>query len=178
MQPRAATAACRCAWNCLPTGWATNPSPYMFFFTSDDVELAGASPETLTRLEGGVLKTFPLAGTRPRGATAAEDAALEAGLLADQKELAEHNMLVDLGRNDLRRICKLGSVHVDEYLSIHRFSHVMHIGSEVSRPLRRNAAHVRRVPGAPGHLRGVRRHGRLRQAADARQGFLGEGRTR
>ena len=118
MQPRAATAACRCAWNCLPTGWATNPSPYMFFFTSDDMELAGASPETLTRLEGGVVKTFPLAGTRPRGATAAEDAALEAGLLADQKELAEHNMLVDLGRNDLRRICKLGSVRVDEYLSI------------------------------------------------------------
>lgn len=111
---------------------ATNPSPYMFFFTSDDVELAGASPETLTRLEGGVVKTFPLAGTRPRGATAAEDAALEAGLLADQKELAEHNMLVDLGRNDLGRICKLGSVRVDEYLSIHRFSHVMHIGSEVS----------------------------------------------
>lgn len=104
----------------------------MFFFTSDDVELAGASPETLTRLKGGVVKTFPLAGTRPRGATAAEDAALEAGLLADQKELAEHNMLVDLGRNDLGRICKLGSVRVDEYLSIHRFSHVMHIGSEVS----------------------------------------------
>lgn len=68
MQPRAATAACRCAWSCLPTGWATNPSPYMFFFTSDDVELAGASPETLTRLEGGVVKTFPLAGTRARAA--------------------------------------------------------------------------------------------------------------
>ena len=178
MQPRVATAACRCAWSCLPTGWTTNPSPYMFFFTSDDMELAGASPETLTRLEGGVVKTFPLAGTRPRGATAAEDAALEAGLLADQKELAEHNMLVDLGRNDLGRICKLGSVRVDEYLSIHRLSYVMHIGSEVSGPLRRNTAHLRRVPGTPGHLRGVRRHGRLRQAADARQGFPGEGRTR
>ncbi|WP_353955137.1 chorismate-binding protein [uncultured Senegalimassilia sp.] len=99
-------------------------------------------------------------------------------MLADQKELAEHNMLVDLGRNDLGRICKLGSVHVDEYLSIHRFSHVMHIGSKVSGPLRRNAAHLRRVPEVPGHLRGVRRHGRLRQAADARQGFPGEGRTR
>lgn len=118
---------------------ASNPSPYMFFFTSDDVELAGASPETLTRLEDGVVKTFPLAGTRPRGATDVEDAALEASLLADEKELAEHNMLVDLGRNDLGRICKLGSVHVDEYLSIHRFSHVMHIGSEVSGRLRDDA---------------------------------------
>lgn len=103
---------------------------------------------------------------------------LREGELADQKELAEHNMLVDLGRNNLGRICKLGSVHVDEYLSIHRFSHVMHIGLEVSGPLRRNAAHLRRVPEAPGHLRGVRRHGRLRQAADTRQGFPGEGRTR
>ncbi len=111
---------------------ATNPSPYMFFFVSDDIELAGASPETLTRLENGCVKTFPLAGTRPRGATAAEDDALEAGLLADEKELAEHNMLVDLGRNDLGRICELGSVQVDRYLSVHRFSHVMHIGSEVS----------------------------------------------
>ena len=110
----------------------TNPSPYMFFFVSDDIELAGASPETLTRLDGGVVKTFPLAGTRPRGATAAEDETLEADLLADEKELAEHNMLVDLGRNDLGRVCKLGSVTVDKYLSIHRFSHVMHIGSEVS----------------------------------------------
>ena len=106
------------------------------------------------------------------------EARLREGELADQKELAEHNMLVDLGRNDLGRICKLGSVRVDEYLPIHRFSHVMHIGSEVSGPLRRNAAHLRRVPGTPDHLRGVRRHGRLRQAADARQGFPGEGRTR
>ncbi len=110
----------------------TNPSPYMFFFVSDDIELAGASPETLTRLEDGVVKTFPLAGTRPRGATPAADEALEAELLADEKELAEHNMLVDLGRNDLGRVCELGSVQVDRYLSIHRFSHVMHIGSEVS----------------------------------------------
>ena len=110
----------------------TNPSPYMFFFVSDDIELAGASPETLTRLEDGVVKTFPLAGTRPRGATPATDEALEAELLSDEKELAEHNMLVDLGRNDLGRVCELGSVQVDRYLSIHRFSHVMHIGSEVS----------------------------------------------
>lgn len=110
---------------------ATNPSPYMFFFSSDDIELAGASPETLTRLENGCVKTFPLAGTRPRGATAQEDEALEADLLADEKELAEHNMLVDLGRNDLGRVCELGSVHVERYLHVHRFSHVMHIGSEV-----------------------------------------------
>ncbi len=110
----------------------TNPSPYMFFFVSDDIELAGASPETLTRLEDGVVRTFPLAGTRPRGATQEADRALEAELLADEKELAEHNMLVDLGRNDLGRVCELGSVKVERYLSIHRFSHVMHIGSEVS----------------------------------------------
>lgn len=111
---------------------ATNPSPYMFFFVSDDIELAGASPETLTRLEKGCVRTFPLAGTRPRGATATEDETLETDLLADEKELAEHNMLVDLGRNDLGRVCELSSVHVERYLHVHRFSHVMHIGSEVA----------------------------------------------
>ncbi|MGX8704777.1 MAG: anthranilate synthase component I family protein, partial [bacterium] len=89
-----------------------NPSPYMFYFSGTDVEVAGASPETLVKLEDGVLHTFPLAGTRPRGKTDAEDAALEAELLADEKELAEHNMLVDLGRNDLGRISKFGSVRV------------------------------------------------------------------
>ena len=109
-----------------------NPSPYMFYFASDDIEIAGASPETLARLENGTVRTFPLAGTRPRGENEAADRALEAELLADKKELAEHNMLVDLGRNDLGKICELGSVSVERYLSIHRFSHVMHIGSEVS----------------------------------------------
>lgn len=109
----------------------TNPSPYMVYFTSDDVEIAGASPETLARLDEGVLRTFPLAGTRPRGATEEADAALEAELLADEKELAEHNMLVDLGRNDLGRVCELGSVRVDEYLQVRRFSRVMHLGSIV-----------------------------------------------
>lgn len=109
-----------------------NPSPYMFYFASDDIEIAGASPETLARLEGGTLRTFPLAGTRPRGKDEAADVALERELLSDEKELAEHNMLVDLGRNDLGKICSLGSVAVERYLSIHRFSHVMHIGSEVS----------------------------------------------
>lgn len=108
-----------------------NPSPYMFYFSSDDMEIAGASPETLVKLSGETLFTFPLAGTRKRGATAEEDAALEAELLADPKELAEHNMLVDLGRNDLGRISRFGSVSVEKYLSVEKFSHVMHIGSTV-----------------------------------------------
>ena len=110
----------------------SNPSPYMFYFSSDDIEIAGASPETLAKLTDGRVFSFPLAGTRPRGETPEEDLALEQELLADEKELAEHNMLVDLGRNDLGRICELGSVTVDKYCSIERFSHVMHIGSTVS----------------------------------------------
>lgn len=114
----------------------TNPSPYMFYFSSDDVEIAGASPETLARLEDGVLHTFPLAGTRPRGATEEEDKQLEADLLADEKERAEHNMLVDLGRNDIGRISRLGTVEVERYMTIERFSHVMHIGSTVSGRIR------------------------------------------
>lgn len=109
-----------------------NPSPYMLYFSSDDVEIAGASPETLTRLEDGKLYTFPLAGTRPRGATPQEDRATEQDLLSDEKELAEHNMLVDLGRNDLGRVCSIGSVHVEDYLKVLRFSRVMHIGSTVT----------------------------------------------
>lgn len=108
-----------------------NPSPYMFYFSGTDVEVAGASPETLVKLENGVLHTFPLAGTRPRGKTEEEDKALEAELLADKKELAEHNMLVDLGRNDLGKISKFGTVKVEKLHSIERFSHVMHIGSTV-----------------------------------------------
>ena len=111
---------------------AENPSPYMSYFTSDNLELAGASPETLARLTNGRLFTYPLAGTRPRGATPEEDERLERDLLSDEKELAEHNMLVDLGRNDLGRVAELGSVHVDEFHKILRFSHVMHIGSTVS----------------------------------------------
>ena len=103
----------------------------MFYFAGTDVEVAGASPETLVKLEDGVLHTFPLAGTRPRGKTDEEDAALEKDLLADEKELAEHNMLVDLGRNDLGKISKFGTVEVEKLHSIERFSHVMHIGSTV-----------------------------------------------
>ncbi|MBR6987298.1 MAG: anthranilate synthase component I [Clostridiales bacterium] len=108
-----------------------NPSPYMFYFAGTDVEVAGASPETLVKLENGILHTFPLAGTRPRGKTEEEDLALEAELLADEKELAEHNMLVDLGRNDLGKISKFGTVEVEKLRSIERYSHVMHIGSTV-----------------------------------------------
>lgn len=113
-----------------------NPSPYMFYFSGTDVEVAGASPETLVKLEGGVLHTFPLAGTRPRGKTIEEDKALETELLADEKELAEHNMLVDLGRNDLGKISRFGSVVVEKFHSIERFSHVMHIGSTVRGEIR------------------------------------------
>lgn len=108
-----------------------NPSPYMFYFSGTDVEAAGASPETLVKLENGILHTFPLAGTRPRGNTEKQDKLLEQELLADEKELAEHNMLVDLGRNDLGKISKIGSVQVEEFHAIQRFSHVMHIGSTI-----------------------------------------------
>lgn len=113
-----------------------NPSPYMFYFSGDDIEVAGASPETLVKLENGVLHTFPLAGTRQRGRTMEEDKALEAELLSDEKECAEHNMLVDLGRNDLGRISKFGSVNVEKYMSVERYSHVMHIGSTVRGEIR------------------------------------------
>ena len=98
-----------------------NPSPYMFYFSGTDVEVAGASPETLVKLESGVLHTFPLAGTRPRGKTVEEDKALEKELLADEKELAEHNMLVDLGRNDLGKISRFGTVQVENSVLLNGF---------------------------------------------------------
>ncbi len=120
-------------YRCLRT---INPSPYMFYFSGTDVEVAGASPETLVKLEKGILHTFPLAGTRWRGATEEEDKRLEAELLADEKELAEHNMLVDLGRNDLGKISEFGSVFVEKLRSIERYSHVMHIGSTVCGKIR------------------------------------------
>ena len=113
-----------------------NPSPYMFYFAGTDVEVAGASPETLVKLEDGVLHTFPLAGTRPRGSTEEEDKALEKELLADEKEIAEHNMLVDLGRNDLGKISRFGTVKVEKLRAIERYSHVMHIGSTVRGQIR------------------------------------------
>ena len=113
-----------------------NPSPYMFYFSGTDVEVAGASPETLVKLENGILHTFPLAGTRPRGKNYEEDRSLEAELLSDKKELAEHNMLVDLGRNDLGKISRFGTVEVEKLHSIERYSHVMHIGSTVRGEIR------------------------------------------
>ncbi len=117
----------------------SNPSPYMFYFSGSDMEVAGASPETLVKLEDGVLHTFPLAGTRPRGKTPEEDLELERELLSNEKELAEHNMLVDLGRNDLGRISRFGTVEVERYHTIQRFSHVMHIGSTVRGEIRDGA---------------------------------------
>lgn len=108
-----------------------NPSPYMFYFSSSDMEVAGASPETLVKFQDGILHTFPLAGSRPRGKTPQEDIALEKELLSDEKELAEHNMLVDLGRNDIGKISEFGSVEVEKFHSIEKYSHIMHIGSTV-----------------------------------------------
>lgn len=117
-----------------------NPSPYMFYFSGDDIEVAGASPETLVKLEDGVLHTFPLAGTRQRGKTYEEDKRLEEELLADEKECAEHNMLVDLGRNDIGKISKFGSVELEKYMSVERYSHVMHIGSTVRGEIREDSS--------------------------------------
>lgn len=110
---------------------STNPSPYMFYFSSEHIEMAGASPETLVKLQNGTLYTYPLAGSRPRGANECEDKALQKELLSDEKECAEHNMLVDLGRNDIGKVAKLGSVEVEKYMQIVRYSHIMHIASSV-----------------------------------------------
>lgn len=109
----------------------TNPSPYMYFIGMDDTEIAGTSPETMVKLLNGKLTTFPVAGTRHRGETKEIDDALEVELLADEKECSEHNMLVDLARNDIGRIAEFGTVEVEEYMQIHRFSKVMHIASTV-----------------------------------------------
>ncbi len=116
----------------------TNPSPYMFFVKFDDLEISGTSPETLIKLENGNLSTFPIAGTRPRGETEEKDKELIEGLLSDEKELSEHNMLVDLGRNDLGRISEFGTVEVKNYLTIKKFSHVIHIESKVIGKLRKD----------------------------------------
>ncbi len=109
-----------------------NPSPYLFFLDYGDFAIVGSSPELLVRVENGRAETLPIAGTRPRGSTPEHDAELEADLLADPKERAEHVMLVDLGRNDLSRVCEEGSVKVDGFAFVERFSHVMHIVSSVS----------------------------------------------
>lgn len=114
----------------------TNPSPYMVYMKIDDEEIMSTSPETLVRLENGRLTTFPVAGSRPRGTTEEEDQELEADLLSDEKELSEHNMLVDLGRNDLGRISKFDSVEVTKYMMIHKYSKIMHICSQVEGDIR------------------------------------------
>lgn len=119
----------------------TNPSPYMFYF-SGNIEIAGASPETLVKVTDSDVRTFPLAGTRPRGADERQDRQLEKELLQDEKERAEHNMLVDLGRNDLGKICEFGTVQLEKYMEIERYSHVMHIGSEVKGILRKSLSAV------------------------------------
>ncbi|MGS0648108.1 anthranilate synthase component I [Komagataeibacter melomenusus] len=113
-----------------------NPAPFLFYLDLDGFSLVGSSPEILVRLREGTMTVRPLAGTRPRGRTTAEDLALEAELLADPKERAEHLMLIDLGRNDVGRVCELGSVRVTEKFVIERFSHVMHISSNVEGTLR------------------------------------------
>ncbi|MGH7475152.1 MAG: anthranilate synthase component I [Longimicrobiales bacterium] len=108
-----------------------NPSPYMYFLELDGLALVGSSPEVLVRLEDGAVTVRPIAGTRPRGANDAEDALLADELLADEKERAEHLMLVDLGRNDIGRVARFGTVRVPEFMTIERYSHVLHIVSEV-----------------------------------------------
>jgi len=115
---------------------AVNPSPYMYFLDFGDFQVAGASPEPLLTVSGRHVSTKPIAGTRPRGATPEEDRRIERELLADEKERSEHVMLVDLGRNDLGRVCEYGSVTVDELMEIESYSHVMHIVSSVSGTLR------------------------------------------
>ena len=115
---------------------AVNPSPYMYFLDFGDFQVAGASPEPLLTVSGRRVTTKPIAGTRPRGSSTEEDRRVEVELLADEKELAEHVMLVDLGRNDLGRVCEYGSVTVDELMVIELYSHVMHIVSTVSGTLR------------------------------------------
>lgn len=114
----------------------TNPSQYMVLMKNDDIEIAGSSPETLLKVSGRDVTTMPIAGTRPRGATEELDSLLEQELLADSKEIAEHNMLVDLGRNDIGRVSNFGSVEVKDYLEVKKFSHVMHITSRVTGRLR------------------------------------------
>ncbi len=115
---------------------ALNPAPYLFYLALDDFALVGSSPEVLVRVEGGEVTVRPIAGTRPRGATQEEDEALARALLADEKERAEHMMLVDLGRNDVGRVAQFGSVRVTDLLAVERYSHVQHIVSEVRGKLR------------------------------------------
>jgi anthranilate synthase component 1 len=134
-----------------------NPSPYMYYFDMGEFHVVGASPEILARLEGDTVTVRPIAGTRRRGATPAEDAALEKDLLADEKERAEHIMLVDLGRNDVGRVAQTGSVRVTEQMVVERYSHVMHIVSNVEARLKPglNAVDVLRATFPAGTVSGA-----------------------
>ncbi|MDD5526725.1 MAG: anthranilate synthase component I family protein, partial [Candidatus Omnitrophica bacterium] len=114
-----------------------NPSPYMFFLELGEITMVGASPEILVRCEDGLVRTRPIAGTRPRGADEREDSFNEKDLLADEKERAEHVMLVDLGRNDVGRVSREGSVRVGEFMKVEKYSHVMHLVSEVTGKLKK-----------------------------------------
>jgi anthranilate synthase component 1 len=113
-----------------------NPSPYMYYLKFKDMRLIGSSPETMVRLEDNIANVRPIAGTRRRGESEAEDIALEKELLSDEKEKAEHIMLVDLGRNDLGRVCKYNSVKINELMAIEKYSHVMHIVSDITGELK------------------------------------------
>jgi anthranilate synthase component 1 len=121
---------------------SVNPSPYMFFYHFGDFHIVGASPEILTRLEKNTVTVRPIAGTRPRGKTREADLILAEELLADPKEMAEHIMLMDLGRNDAGRVCEIGSVHVTDQMLIERYSHVMHIVSCVEGQLKEGLSHI------------------------------------
>ena len=121
---------------------AVNPSPYMYFLDFEDFQVVGASPEPLVTVAGRSVSTRPIAGTRPRGASADEDQRIAAELLADEKERAEHVMLVDLGRNDLGRVCEYGSVEVETFMSVETYSHVIHIVSSVAGRLREDVSAV------------------------------------
>jgi anthranilate synthase component 1 len=121
----------RQADRCAAVAISAHPAPSLFHRVLDDVTFVGRSPEVLVRVEGDEVTVRPIAGTRPRGATPEEDAALAAALRGDEKELAEHRMLVDLGRNDIGRVAQYGSVHVTGSLEIERYSHVQHLVSEV-----------------------------------------------
>jgi anthranilate synthase component I len=121
---------------------AVNPSPYMYFLDFGDFEIVGASPEPLVTVAGRRVSTRPIAGTRPRGGDAEEDQRIAAELLADEKERAEHVMLVDLGRNDLGRVCEYGTVEVETFMSVETYSHVIHIVSSVAGTLRDDVSAV------------------------------------
>lgn len=134
-----------------------NPSPYMYFLNLDDFHIVGSSPEILTRLEDGEVTVRPIAGTRRRGYSEEEDLELEIELLADPKELAEHLMLIDLGRNDVGRVAEIGSVNLTEKMMIERYSHVMHIVSNVTADLKQgmNAIDVIRATFPAGTVSGA-----------------------